>query len=154
MKAMDKTETLIQALRRAGLRLTPQRLAICRLLASTDQHPSAQMIYEQLRPEFPSLSLATVYNTLDTLVRLGVVNALGSVGDDTVRYDADTSPHVNLACIVCHRVTDLPSRYVEALEREVAVTSGYHLMGARVVYYGLCPECQQRERKEEESSSQ
>ncbi len=142
---MNKTEVLVQALRRAGLRLTPQRLAICRLLAETDQHPTAQMIYEQLRPEFPSLSLATVYNTLDTLVRLGVINALGGAGDDAVHYDADTSPHVNLACIACHRVTDLPSQYVEALEREVAATSGYHLLGARVLYYGLCPACQRRE---------
>ena len=140
---MDRTEKLVQALREAGLRLTPQRLAIVRLLATTDQHPTAQMIYEQLRPDYPSLSLATVYNTLETLVDLGVVNVLGSAGDDAVHYDADTDPHVNLACISCHRVIDLPSQYVHALEQEVATTSGYRLLGARVVYYGLCPDCQQ-----------
>ncbi len=140
---MDRTERLVQALRQEGLRLTPQRLAICRLLATTDQHPTAQMIYEQLRPQYPSLSLATVYNTLDILVNLGVVNALGGAGDDMVHYDADTDPHVNLACTVCHRVIDLPSQHVQALQEEVTATSGYRLLGARVLYYGICPDCQQ-----------
>jgi len=140
---MDRTERLVQALRQEGLRLTPQRLAICHLLATTDQHPTAQMIYEQLRPQYPSLSLATVYNTLDILVNLGVVNALGGAGDDMVHYDADTDPHVNLACTVCHRVIDLPSQHVRALQEEVTAASGYRLLGARVLYYGICPDCQQ-----------
>jgi Fur family peroxide stress response transcriptional regulator len=138
---MNDIQSLTNALQTAGLRLTPQRLAICRLLASSDQHPTAQLIYDTLRPDFPSLSLATVYNTLDTLVSLGAINSLGGAGDDAVHYDADTSPHVNLACTRCHRVIDLPSRYVESLEDEVAATSGYRILGARVLYYGLCPDC-------------
>jgi Fur family transcriptional regulator, peroxide stress response regulator len=133
---------LAQALRQEGLRLTPQRLAICRLLAETSEHPTAQMIYERLRLEFPSLSLATVYNTLETLVTLGVINALGSAGDDAMHYDADTSPHVNLACTSCHRVIDLSSEHVNDLADEVVAKSGYQLLGARVLYYGLCPACQ------------
>lgn len=129
-------------LQKAGLKLTPQRLAIYHLLLSTDRHPTAQMIYEELRPRFPSLSLATVYNTLEALVNLGMVNALGSTGDDAVHYDGNTEPHVNLACIRCHRVIDLPSQHIQALGEEVASNSGYRLVGARVLYYGLCPECQ------------
>lgn len=124
------------------MRLTPQRMAICRLLAGTEEHPTAQDIHEQLREEYPSLSLATVYNTLETLVRLGAINTLGTAGDDSIHYDADTSPHVNLACTRCHRVVDLPSLHVRALDREVAANSGYEIMGARVLYYGLCPDCQ------------
>lgn len=130
-----------QALQEAGLRLTPQRLAICRLLDGNDEHPTAQMIYERLRQEYPSLSLATVYNTLETLTELGVINSLGSAGDDAIHYDADTSPHVNLACTSCHRVIDLPSQHVRALNHEVEANSGYQIIGARVLYYGLCPEC-------------
>ncbi|RME07826.1 MAG: transcriptional repressor [Anaerolineae bacterium] len=139
---MATTEELISALQSAGYRLTPQRRAICRLLAGTDTHPTAQEIYEQLKPDYPSLSLATVYNTLETLVNLGMVYALGSAGDGRVHYDADTQPHVNLACVSCHRVVDLPSEHISALEREVSSSSGYRLLGARVLYYGLCPQCQ------------
>jgi Fur family peroxide stress response transcriptional regulator len=137
-------ESPVKTLQKAGLRVTPQRLAVYRLLAGTDRHPTAQMVYDELRGDHPSLSLATVYNTLDALVEAGVINALGAAGDGSIHYDADTSPHVNLACISCHRVIDLPSSHVRSLEEEVAAESGYQLLGARVLYYGLCPECQKK----------
>ncbi|HSO26816.1 MAG TPA: Fur family transcriptional regulator [Anaerolineales bacterium] len=140
------TEKMIAALQQGGFRITPQRIAICRLLAETDEHPTAQSIHMQLSEVYPSLSLATVYNTLETLVDLGAVNSLGSVGDDAVHYDADTSPHVNLACVACHQVIDLPSQHVKGLDEEVAQRSGYELQGARVLYYGLCPTCQAQRR--------
>lgn len=135
---MDPISRLLQALTRAGLRLTPQRLAICRLIAESCEHPTAQDVHGILRRDYPMLSLATVYNTLKALVSLGAVNALGSAGDGKVHYDADTSPHINLACIPCHRVIDLPSQHVQALDHEVAIKSGYKVLGARVMYYGLC----------------
>ena len=141
---LNKPTELSKGLQQAGMRLTHQRLAICSLLAETEEHPTAQIIYEQLHPEYPTLSLATVYNTLDVLIELGLVNSLGSAGDEAIHYDADTSPHVNLACTSCHRVIDLPSQHVHALEHEVATQSGYQIMGARVLYYGLCPDCQSK----------
>lgn len=139
-----RTNTMIEALKTAGLRMTPQRLAICALLARSKEHPTAQMIHEALRESYPSLSLATVYNTLDELVRLGVLNALGSAGDDAEHYDADLTPHVNLACLSCGRVIDLDSQHIHEVEREVISASGYRLVGARVLYYGTCPECQRK----------
>ncbi|MFM8319612.1 MAG: Fur family transcriptional regulator [Chloroflexota bacterium] len=135
---------LLIALRSAGLRITPQRAAICRLLAATEAHPTAQAIYDDLLPHYPGLSLATVYNTLDALVQVGAVNSLGSLGDDAVHYDADTAPHVNLACLVCHQVVDYPSDHIRQVNTEVQSTSGYRLLGARVLYYGICPDCQER----------
>jgi Fur family transcriptional regulator, peroxide stress response regulator len=135
---------LTDALQKAGLRQTPQRLAICRYLANSREHPTANMIHEALQEEYPSLSLATVYNTLETLVKLGAINTLGAAGDEAVRYDADTSPHVNLACTQCGKVVDLPSQHVRALESEIAALSGYQMRGARLLYFGLCPTCQRR----------
>jgi Fur family peroxide stress response transcriptional regulator len=123
------------------MRLTPQRAAICDLLAASREHPTAAEIYRQLKPRFASLSLATVYNTLEALVRLGAINTLGHVGDGAVHYDADLEPHVNLACISCSRIIDLPSRHVGRLQQEVSDASGYRLLGARLLYYGLCPDC-------------
>ena len=139
---MTHLELLTTELQRSGMRLTPQRVAICELLTATDEHPTAAMIFDSLKPHYPSLSLATVYNTLDTLVNLGAVNILGSAGDGNVHYDADTEPHVNLACIACHKIVDIPSEHVSQLDTEISSASGYKILGARVLYYGLCPDCQ------------
>ncbi|MBT3338614.1 MAG: transcriptional repressor [Anaerolineae bacterium] len=136
------TEFLTTTLKESGMRMTPQRASICKVLAESDEHPTAAMIYDELRPQFDSLSLATVYNTLDALVKVGVVNSLGKAGDGSVHYDADTEPHVNLACISCNKIVDIPSEHVHHLDEEISATSGYKLLGARVLYYGLCPECQ------------
>ena len=101
------------------------------------------MIYDQLRPEYASLSLATVYNTLEALTRLGAINVLGEIGDsDAVRYDADTDPHIKLAGVRCHRIIDIASSHIHQLAEEVERDSGYALLGSRVIYYGLCPDCQ------------
>lgn len=140
-----QSENLHQALQSVGLRLTPQRIAICNLLAESEDHPTAKEIYALLKPQFPSLSLATVYNTLETLVELGAIHALGSAGDDTVHYDADTTPHVNLVCLSCHRIFDVENPHVNALEAEIRTHSGFRVVGANVTYYGLCPDCQQKE---------
>jgi len=139
---MSKLQQLTTALQHAGMRLTPQRIAVCKLLAESEEHPTASIIYEQIKAQFPSLSLATVYNTLDTLVSLGAVNVLGHAGDDHVHYDADMDPHVNLACVKCHKIIDIPSEHVHHLDTEITQASGFKLLGARVLYYGLCPECQ------------
>ncbi len=136
------SEFLISALRKAGLRVTPQRIAICKLLAETDSHPTAAMIFEEIRRIYPTLSLTTVYNTLDVLVELGAVNILGHAGDNTIHYDANLSPHVNLACMRCHKIVDIESSVIANLNEEIRAASGFYLLGERVVYYGLCPTCQ------------
>lgn len=144
----DRFSSMIEAMKTADLRLTPQRIAVCELLANSKEHPTAQMVYEELRPKFPSLSLATVYNTLDELVQLGILNALGSAGDDAVHYDADLTPHINLACVSCHRVIDLPSEHIQNVDQEVINASGYRLLGVRVLYYGECPDCQKKNKRD------
>jgi Fur family peroxide stress response transcriptional regulator len=142
---MIDTSTLTLALQQAGMRITPQRTAICELLTASEEHPTAAMIYEDLKPRFLSMSLATVYNTLDALAEIGAINVLGQAGDDTVHYDADTEPHVNLACLSCNKIVDIPSEHVSHLDAEITAASGYKLLGARVLYYGLCPDCQRKQ---------
>lgn len=140
-----QTSDLSISLHSAGLRITPQRLAICEFLAGSDKHPTAQQIFDELKPRFPSLSLATVYNTLEMLVNQGCINSLGNAGDAQMHYDAHTEPHVNVACVSCHEITDFPSACVEELEKELAEHSGYNLLGSRVLYYGICAACQRRQ---------
>ena len=139
---MATLDTYLTTLKSSGMRLTPQRIAICQLLCESKEHPTSGMIYEQIRGQYPSLSLMTVYNTLDRLVKLGLVTSLGTVGDDNTHYDGDTSSHINLACIACHKIVDLTFPQVSNIDQEVSSSSGYKILGVRMMYYGLCPICQ------------
>jgi Fur family peroxide stress response transcriptional regulator len=135
--------TLAKRLRDSGLRLTPQRLAIYEALVGRRDHPTAQRLHADLVAALPSLSPATVYNTLQVLVEHGLVQELGQAGDGAVHYDGDVEPHLNLVCTRCHRIEDLRDPLLEHGPGRVAELSGYRLHGARLVFYGLCPACQQ-----------
>lgn len=135
-------ETLAQRLRATGVRLTPQRLAIYRALVERDDHPTAQQLHAALGGSLPSLSPATVYNTLQLLLDHGLIHELGDAGDGAIHYDAQLEPHFNLVCTRCHRIEDFHSDALGAIDAGVATESGYRLHGARLVYYGLCPSCQ------------
>lgn len=136
---------LREALSQARLRLTPQRIEVCRVLAESEEHPTAQAIYDELKRQYPSLSMTTVYGTLDTLVKLGAITSLGNVGDERVHYEPNTTPHVNLACLSCHRIVDMASESVAQLEAEVQDRIGSKVLSGRVVYYGECIECEDRD---------
>lgn len=144
---MIDLEQLTSSLKTSGLRLTPQRWAVCRYLSETETHPTAATVYEALKPEMPSLSLMTVYNTLNALAELGAIRAIGQAGDDTVHYDTHTAPHVNLVCVACHKIVDVPSDKITPLTREIEGKSGFNLTGSRLVFEGLCPDCQQKQEK-------
>jgi Fur family peroxide stress response transcriptional regulator len=141
---MANYQVYLSTLQSSGMRLTPQRIAICKYLSETDEHPTSAMIYEHIKAQYPSLSLMTVYNTLDRLMKLGLVNSLGSAGDGNIHYDGDTSSHINLACISCHKIVDVKNNHIPNLDHEISATSGFKLLGVRMMYYGLCPECQKQ----------
>ncbi len=141
MPKTARAAEITAALKQAGLRLTSQRLAVCAALAGNRTHPTAQALYESLQPRFTSLSRATVYNTLQALVAAGLIHELGTAGDGAIHYDADPTPHVNLVCVRCHRVEDFAAAPLAAVADSVARGSGYDVQGARVVYYGVCPQC-------------
>ena len=138
---MDKDQPA-QQIRAAGLRLTPQRLLIYQTLRQSKHHPTAQGIYDAVKDQLPSLSQATVYNTLQVLLKAGLIHELGEAGDGAIHYDADLTPHVNLICTNCHRVDDFFDVPLDTVADQVAGQSGYQIRGARVAYYGLCPDCQ------------
>jgi Fur family transcriptional regulator, peroxide stress response regulator len=139
---MNTLNYFTSTLKQAGLSLTPQRMAICKMLSGSNAHHTAASIYQQVRRQYPSLSLMTVYNTLNTLVNLGAIISLGDAGDDNAHFDGNNSPHINLACISCHTILDFDSPGVAQLESEVSNSSGFKVLGARMLYYGLCPACQ------------
>ncbi|MDW8326303.1 MAG: Fur family transcriptional regulator [Anaerolineales bacterium] len=133
---------MLETLRRAGLRLTPQRYAICRALSNNREHPTAQALFQQLRSAYPSLSQATVYNTLHTLVNAGLLCEVGAAGDNAVHFDPDVSLHVHLICTQCHQIEDMTDSALANVARRVEQSSGYQLNGSRIAFLGLCPRCQ------------
>ena len=135
-------ETIVAHLSEAGCRLTPQRLALIELLTHTDRHPSASQLHEQLKQQFPTTSLATVYKTLNTLKELGEVLEMGFSDDDN-RYDAmDPQPHPHLVCVQCRRITDADARPIHALAARLETRSGYKILSHRMEFHGICPDCQ------------
>jgi Fur family peroxide stress response transcriptional regulator len=94
-----------RALREAGLKATPQRLAILRSLAGDETHPTAQELYERLSSEFPSLSVATVYNTLSALTRIGRCIPLELGGP--LRFDPNVDAHDHAVCERCGAIRDV-----------------------------------------------
>ena len=138
-------EDLMSTLRERGYRLTPQRVALLRLLAASEEHPSAARLYDDLRAQFPTTSPATVYKTLSLLKDLGEVLELGFSDDDN-RYDgAKPYPHPHLICVRCRKIIDPDVRLAQNLVREVAQSSGFQVVSHRLDFYGLCPDCQEAE---------
>ncbi len=135
-------EELMARLRERDCRMTPQRVALLRLLASSEGHPSAAHLYDQLRAQFPTTSLATVYKTLSLLQEMGEVLELG-FGHDDNRYDGNKPyPHPHLICVRCRKIVDAEAGLAQDLIHEVARGSGFQVVGHRLDFYGLCPDCQ------------
>jgi len=135
-------EELVTKLREREYRLTPQRITLLRLLAASDRHPSASQLYEQMKDQFPTTSLGTVYKTLNVLKEIGEVLELGFSGDDN-RYDGKKPyPHPHLICVRCQKILDPEVSLAQSLIQEVAQSSGYQVVGHRLDFYGLCPDCQ------------
>ena len=135
-------EELMNKLREHEYRLTPQRVALLRLLATSEGHPSATQLYDQLRDQFPTTSPGTVYKTLNLLKDMDEVLELGFSDDDN-RYDGNKPyPHPHLICIRCRKITDPEVSLAQGLVQEVAQQSGFQIVGHRLDFYGLCPDCQ------------
>ena len=123
-----------------NLKLTPQRYAIYKFLKSTKTHPSAEMIYDNLKIDYPTMSLATVYKTMKTLIELGVVQQL-NVGEDNFRFDANTDIHPHIVCLSCGRVDDIENADFGFLDKMAEECSNYQIDAHQVYFYGLCPAC-------------
>lgn len=136
-----------EVLRGHGFKATPQRLAVYRMLSHTTAHPNAETIYKELQPLYPTMSLATVYKTVAILCEVGLAQEL-NVGEDAFRYDANTSAHPHIRCVVCGRVDDVFSLDTHGIEEQAAAETGYALTGHQVYFFGVCPACQaERARK-------
>jgi Fur family peroxide stress response transcriptional regulator len=135
--------------RAAGLTVTPQRLAIFRHLAGTEAHPSAEDLYGTVRQEMPTLSLATVYKTLDALAGIGAVRPVSRLGVRG-RWDANMAPHHHLVCTGCGGVTDVTEPRLDAAGKPAAALAaryGFAAAGHAVEIFGRCAACRRGRRR-------
>lgn len=142
---------MLAGVRAAGLKLTPQRIAIVRELATDESHPTAQELFDRLQPSLPTMSFATVYNTLDALSTAGLCAAL-SLAPGPGRFDPNMVPHNHAVCDACGSVRDVPSASTTAslssdasAARAVALTSpGFELRSVERTFRGVCAACAKR----------
>jgi Fur family peroxide stress response transcriptional regulator len=139
-------QQLITTLRSKGYKVTPQRLAICKLLLSSKDHPSAEQLYQEVKKTYPTISLATVYITLDLLKKISLVQELG-FSDRSSRYDPNNSPHVNVICPKCSKIYDYESAEAKKMLSQVVAEANLPLR-QRLDLYALCDKCSQGKKQE------
>lgn len=145
MDGEGRVVEMFTRVRASGLKLTPQRMAIVREIALDPTHPTAQELFERLRVVMPTMSFATVYNTLDALSSAGLCVAL-SLSPGAARFDANMRPHNHAVCDRCGLVRDVPC--TDELEpnacdvdTSIGVVAGFSLRTVERIYRGICATC-------------
>jgi Fur family peroxide stress response transcriptional regulator len=139
-----RLKKMITVLKEKGRRLTPQRLAVLKILAESEGHPSVETIFESVKANFPTTSLATVYNIVNLLKAAHEVLELGFANLGS-RYDGNKPyPHPHVICTECGCIVDPDCSRLDDLTREMASQTGFHLTHHQVSFFGLCPKCQEK----------
>ena len=149
MTCEDETAEL---LRRAGHKMTPQRLLIVRALRHAEGHVSAAQIAEQVKIEYPFVDVSTVYRTLDVLKRLRLATSTDMGAGDVVFEWAPEEPHHHLVCSSCGHVEEIGHSYLEGLETTVRQDFGFAPDMHHFAIFGLCRECQLAEGADADSA--
>ncbi|MGE0086466.1 MAG: Fur family transcriptional regulator [Desulfococcaceae bacterium] len=139
-----RLEKMVQKLREKAHRITPQRLAILRILAESSEHPDVESIYQQVKINFPTTSMATVYKTITVLKEVGEVLEIG-FGDGSNHYDGGKPfPHPHLICTQCRKIIDPDLETLRDVTEELANDTGFQIVSHRLDFFGICPECQKK----------
>ncbi len=142
--SQDRLGKMILRLKKQGFRVTPQRLAVLKILAKRDMHPSVETIYERVRRDFPTTSLATIYKTVNLLKELREVVELDFSAESN-RYDGNKPyPHPHLICTQCKTIVDPDLATARDLSKELAKKTGYQIVNYRLDFFGICPRCQSK----------
>ncbi len=141
MTTSEKLDTAaIEALRNKGYKATPQRIAICRIALHSREHPTAQSIYNEVKKVHPTVSLATVYKTLQVLRDLDLIQEL-NFPKEQARFDSYIKPHINLICQQCGSIKDLDDPTAREISERVSATTKFKPNGQRIDVYGICQKC-------------
>lgn len=139
-ETQHRISRLTEGLKQAEVKLTHQRLEICREIASAGNHPDAEMVFKGVRERVPTISLDTVYRTLWRLLDLGLISTLG-IPRESLRFDGNTARHHHFVCIKCGVAYDFYSREFDQLQVPEAVKAYGTVQKTQVEMRGICAKC-------------
>lgn len=138
---VTKLTKAVETLKASGVRITPQRHAVLEYLLTSQTHPTADEVYKALKGQFPSMSVATVYNNLRVLKEVGLVREL-TYGDDSSRFDSNMTDHYHIMCNSCGKIVDFHYPPLDEVESLAEKVTGFDVSYHRMELYGLCEDCQ------------
>ncbi len=142
-RSEDRFQQMLDKLKSLDFRITPQRLAVLRILSASEDHPTAEQIFEKVKTAFPTTSLATIYKTIALLKSLNEVLELG-FADGSNRYDGNKPfPHPHVVCTGCRKIMDPELISLDELKDEIGKKTGFRIHCHRLDFFGLCRECQE-----------
>ncbi len=139
----NETEKLAQKLKKAGLKITPQRIAILTELISSSDHPTAEAIFKKIKQNLPNISFDTVNRTLISFAQSGVIK-IAEVRGGAKRYDPITEQHHHFHCIMCNRIIDFTSEEYNKIELPKKITSKHQVLDQKIVLDGICQNCKNK----------
>jgi len=139
LPAVKSPAELTDLFRERGFKVTPQRQCIFRILHDAPSHPSAEAVFAQGRAEMPTMSLRTVYQTLNDLTEMGELTTL-QLGTGAARFDPNLEPHHHLVCSACGKVVDLHLEF-PAVRLPANARNGFEVTDTEITCRGRCPDC-------------
>ena len=144
MISLENLESsIIKTFRNSGYRATPQRIAISKYILSSQQHPTAQKTYLEVKKEHPTVSLATIYTTIKILKDSGLIQELNMPQGQT-RFDPNTYPHAHLLCLKCGSIRDWMDPIMPELVARVSDAANFTIIGSSLDLKGICDRCEKR----------
>ena len=142
-RSQKSDASIIETLRKKGYKATTQRIAICRFVLHSREHPSAQRIYDEVKKVHPTVSLATVYKTLQILREQDLIQEL-DLPESKARFDSFMGPHINIVCLQCGNIQDFSDNIAREMVERVTTKADFTRTGQRIDIYGICKTCRSR----------
>ena len=137
----QRMDQMVSKLRAHDFRITPQRLAVLNVLAVSNGHPTVEKIYETVREEFPTTSIATIYKTVHLLKQINEVLEI-ALPDGGSRYDGSKPyPHPHVICIRCKKIVDPDLESLDEMKKEVESETNFKILNHRLDFFGICGHC-------------
>jgi len=137
---METAAKLTETLRNHGMKITPQRLMIFKILENNTSHPSAEEVFKKVKKTYPTVSFTTIYKTLETLRELGEIKEL-TIDKDRKHYDPNMNAHHHAICSVCKKIADIFEDFSPYVKLPGSMKNDFMAEGFQISFHGTCKEC-------------